>query len=586
MRNLFLTLSALTAVFAANAGTTWMLGTSEFAVDTLYSATAGPGVVTTGLKITNPSNTTVLHYSVIDLTNPNLEIHGVEAYDDGDLVENVKSMGDRKSEDTGKQYIAGVNGDYFNMGDSPTRTNCHAMADGILYNTASTNNGFLSYVTVAGDKDIRIFENLNASLDLNFPDGTKYPFGVNGTRATDQIRIYTTAFGDTTGTNMWGTECEAKVIEGREGKDGSILEITGAPESGVGSMKIKEGYVVLSGHGAGAAILKDIKVGDRVTINHTISLDDRELNISQMIGGMSMLLIEGQLPTRGQLTQPVNHFTSNQARTVIGYNEDRTKLIMLVADKYGSQLSQDPFKQTFPEKSTGLVMRRMAFIMQQLGCYTAMAYDGGGSSQLYNYGFGVRNSPYGGDYLRPVANGIFAVSNTPIDENIAYIEAVYKDVMLNEGESHTPLVYAYNQYGVVVNNDFKDYKLTVAEGPGTVADKTFTAGNAKGSTVAVIEGAGVKCGVRIYTNGGGEYVTSGDDQAPVFVEKPYVSDEPMGSDKLPDDSGIGEIIADTDNSMTDSAPVYYNLQGMRVQNPANGIYIVRRGNKVSKQYIR
>ena len=227
-------------------------------------------------------------------------------------------------------------------------------ADGILYNTASTNNGFLSYVTVAGDKDIRIFENLNASLDLNFPDGTKYPFGVNGTRATDQIRIYTTAFGDTTGTNMWGTECEAKVIEGREGKDGSILEITGAPESGVGSMKIKEGYVVLSGHGAGAAILKDIKVGDRVTINHTISLDDRELNISQMIGGMSMLLIEGQLPTRGQLTQPVNHFTSNQARTVIGYNEDRTKLIMLVADKYGSQLSQYPFKQTFPQRCTAI----------------------------------------------------------------------------------------------------------------------------------------------------------------------------------------------------------------------------------------
>lgn len=158
--------------------------------------------------------------------------------------------------------------------------------------------------------------------------------------------------------------------------------------------------------------------------------------------------------------------------------------------------------------------------------------------------------------------------------------------MLNEGESHTPLVYAYNQYGVVVNNDFKDYKLTVAESLGTVADKTFTAGNAKGSTVAVIEGAGAKCGVRIYTNGGGDYATSGDDKAPVCVEKPYISDEPMGSDKLPDDSGIGEIIADTDDSMTDCAPVYYNLQGMRVQNPANGIYIIRRGNKVSKQYIR
>lgn len=31
---------------------------------------------------------------------------------------------------------------------------------------------------------------------------------------------------------------------------------------------------------------------------------------------------------------------------------------------------------------------------------------------------------------------------------------------------------------------------------------------------------------------------------------------------------------------------YYNLQGVRVANPENGIYIVRRGNKVTKEYIR
>ncbi len=36
----------------------------------------------------------------------------------------------------------------------------------------------------------------------------------------------------------------------------------------------------------------------------------------------------------------------------------------------------------------------------------------------------------------------------------------------------------------------------------------------------------------------------------------------------------------------DAAPVYYNLQGVRVQNPANGIYIVKRGSKVSKVFIR
>lgn len=36
----------------------------------------------------------------------------------------------------------------------------------------------------------------------------------------------------------------------------------------------------------------------------------------------------------------------------------------------------------------------------------------------------------------------------------------------------------------------------------------------------------------------------------------------------------------------DVAPVYYNLQGVRVENPAAGLYIVKRGNKVSKVIIR
>lgn len=34
------------------------------------------------------------------------------------------------------------------------------------------------------------------------------------------------------------------------------------------------------------------------------------------------------------------------------------------------------------------------------------------------------------------------------------------------------------------------------------------------------------------------------------------------------------------------APVYYNLQGVRVETPANGLYIVVRGDKVAKEYVK
>ena len=49
-------------------------------------------------------------------------------------------------------------------------------------------------------------------------------------------------------------------------------------------------------------------------------------------------------------------------------------------------------------------------------------------------------------------------------------------------------------------------------------------------------------------------------------------------------AGINDIISDEADS---NAPaVYYNLQGVRVDNPSNGIYIVRKGNKTSKVRVK
>ena len=40
------------------------------------------------------------------------------------------------------------------------------------------------------------------------------------------------------------------------------------------------------------------------------------------------------------------------------------------------------------------------------------------------------------------------------------------------------------------------------------------------------------------------------------------------------------------DGVNNAAPVYYNLQGVRIAQPENGIYIVREGNKVAKKVIR
>ncbi len=49
-------------------------------------------------------------------------------------------------------------------------------------------------------------------------------------------------------------------------------------------------------------------------------------------------------------------------------------------------------------------------------------------------------------------------------------------------------------------------------------------------------------------------------------------------------SGIEEITVD--NSEATGPAIYYNLQGMKITNPESGLYIVKRGGKVTKEFIK
>ncbi len=53
-----------------------------------------------------------------------------------------------------------------------------------------------------------------------------------------------------------------------------------------------------------------------------------------------------------------------------------------------------------------------------------------------------------------------------------------------------------------------------------------------------------------------------------------------------DGAGVEEILSDKISVDDNVAPVYYNLQGIRVDNPSSGLYIERRGNRASKVLIR
>lgn len=97
-----------------------------------------------------------------------------------------------------------------------------------------------------------------------------------------------------------------------------------------------------------------------------------------------------------------------------------------------------------------------------------------------------------------------------------------------------------------------------------------------------------------FTEGGTSNVTekTGDDNNWVFETKKCGNehystiDLVLNLDKMTLSSKASTGVESITEDNTNAPAEYFNLQGVKVNNPENGLYIVRQGNKVSKQYIR
>ncbi len=529
MKRFWLSIIAAKTLIGMQAATTWNLDGTNYTVDTIYHATVGPGITETHLKIkqTSGSNANNLYYTTIDLNNDNLELRGVIGESSTKAQETVISMGNRMNKKNNGQYITGINADFFNMGGNPIYPNGGFVADGKLHNPW-TELGWNSYVYVNGKKDISMTENLTVQTGLTFPNGTEYPYHTNSGRYDNYLCLYTPAQGATTGTNVWGAECTMKLVSGSVSAYTAVFEVTGTPvgdlsgNSANGNMAIPSNGYVLSGTGAAYSLVKALKPGDRLSVGPYVTINGSHAAPTQVLGGCPLIVINGEIAPAEAFTR-IDHFSSAQARTAIGYNKDKSKLIMLVDDKYSTANSNRPAYGT----SAGLTLKRLAYAMKYLGCYNAMNFDGGGSSQLYIKDLGMRNIPYGStSSFRQVANGFFAVSTTPVDNEIASIATVDRYIKLNTGGSITPTVYGFNKYGVLVNKSVTGFSLEVPSELGTVSGSKFTAGNGKYSTNMRVIYGNATCEVPLYTNGGGTYIENVDPNAvqPTLTEVWKMSD--------------------------------------------------------------
>ncbi|HZH61955.1 MAG TPA: phosphodiester glycosidase family protein [Metabacillus sp.] len=270
--------------------------------------------------------------------------------------------------------IAGVNGDFFDI------NNTNAPLGGAIQNGQLLKGPEGSHTLTAGIDQNGVGQIANLFLEgtVSLPNG-QHPLAALNQYGLpkDGIGVYTSAWG----TKQRSSNATYEVII----QDGKVLSLSNQPGSG----QISENTFVLVGREKGADILKQLNVGDQVTLDYQAKVDHNEL-MSFAVGGNRILVENGQIPTGldDTVTAP---------RTAVGFSQDGKKMFLAVVD--GRQTD-----------SRGMTFKELAELMREYGAYHVLNLDGGGSSTMVARMVGesnadVVNQPSDGTE-RSVPNGI------------------------------------------------------------------------------------------------------------------------------------------------------------------------------------
>ena len=180
------------------------------------------------------------------------------------------------------------------------------------------------------------------------------------------------------------------------------------------------------------------------------------------------------------------------------------------------------------------------------------------------------------DFTKPADLGLTAVSGTKIPDVPITLNGI--TVVFSKGTSNDPVVWDNGGFHIRV---YKGATITVSAGEGQSIESIQFKGATlfrilyNGTAIAKTGETTVNwwnptLNQRAATN---EVQFTVDDSGRVDINSINVNDPVV--------TGVEDVTVD------ENAPVeYYNLQGVRVANPENGIYIRRQGSKVSKVLVK
>ncbi|MYS19512.1 MULTISPECIES: phosphodiester glycosidase family protein [unclassified Streptomyces] len=322
-----------------------------------------------------------------DLTDPNLRVGVVEA---GDTLTNpadetVSSMANRT------HAVAGVNGDYFEINASG-RPLGGVVTDGRLLK--SPKPGFASQLGIRPDGTM-VMGPQTFTGTVTDGTATRPLTSVNTVDdvAAGGVTEVTPDLGATPG--LTG----ATLALGHSTAAGSFT--VDSVRTGVTSVdRLTDGQLGLLGGGAGGQWLTGtLHVGDTVRLATALSPDN---DLEQLVSGVTTLVKDGKVYNDPTGTPP----SGANPETAVGISKDGKHATVVAIDGHGGTTT-----------AFGVTPQQAAGYMVAHGAYTAMLFDGGGSTTMATRvpGAGqvtVANTPSDlpGNTERPVGNGIFFYS--------------------------------------------------------------------------------------------------------------------------------------------------------------------------------
>lgn len=319
------------------------------------------------------------------------------------------------------------------------------------------------------------------ALDLSFiHNGSKTTITSSNKQRSDNSLILFT--GDypktTTETNQFGYEVVVRAVDGNAQLDfgrsiqTEVVAIRPYGDTAVSQIP-KDGFV-LSAHGTAMDAIKNLQIGEQLSIGATI--DQKWMNSSFMLTSGPLLVANSQVDLNIDPKSP--RATEKAPRSAVAIDSTGKKVWMVTVDGRQSGVSE------------GMTLMEFAAYLKSLGASYALNLDGGGSTALGirepgNFNVSLKNKPSDGSE-RAVSTVLYAMSTAPKGTPASISATMDREgVFLVGAKGKVVTGNLMDNYYNPIAIDQSRYTISSPQQLASVSGMTFTASKAGKGTLDV-----------------------------------------------------------------------------------------------------